>query len=146
MNYRGKEVEFFLEAFGGKDGIELSVAGNPELVMITCCEVLVKVIKKEAASKKASIKIADVLFEKVKELLLSDEKPKSPNLNKNSFDYASICMPLAKNVRNPKPGWTLTKCPKCGRDCYMMDFMKDVVLEGAEFMCTECALKGGVKF
>lgn len=53
-----------------------------------------------------------------------------------------VLMPLKKNVPEPRPEWLLTRCPKCGAECWT-DKDRDSVAEmmGALLLCTECALK-----
>jgi hypothetical protein len=49
-------------------------------------------------------------------------------------------MPLRKNVPKPRNGWKLTKCPKCGRECWRTISKKEQEEMQTELMCTECAL------
>lgn len=53
-----------------------------------------------------------------------------------------VLMPLKKNVPEPRPEWSLTRCPKCGAECWTDDDRVSVaVMMGAVPLCTECALK-----
>ncbi len=53
-----------------------------------------------------------------------------------------VLMPLKKNIPKPRHEWSLTRCPKCGAECWT-DKGRDNVAKmmGALLMCTECALK-----
>lgn len=52
-------------------------------------------------------------------------------------------MPMKKNIPEGKPGWKLTTCPKCGRECWETPLFEEVKKQGTIGMCTECALKAG---
>ena len=61
-------------------------------------------------------------------------------------DNGRICMPMEKNVPTPKnSGWQLVQCPVCGGGCWEDDLTRQLVAQGLEAACTECALKGGNK-
>ena len=50
-------------------------------------------------------------------------------------------MPMKKNIPSGQPGWRLTKCPECGRECWETPALQIVIRQGATVLCTECALK-----
>lgn len=60
---------------------------------------------------------------------------------------SNICyMPLRGNVPVPRDieNWRLTKCPRCGRECWYQQTNAELVkktLPRVQFLCTECALK-----
>lgn len=49
-------------------------------------------------------------------------------------------MPLRKNIPKPRNGWRLTKCPKCGRECWLTISREEQEKMQIKLMCTECAL------
>jgi len=53
----------------------------------------------------------------------------------------TICRPLLENVPEGAPGWTLTTCPYCGRDCWKHPSEPDPLPPGYQAACTPCALK-----
>lgn len=59
-------------------------------------------------------------------------------------EFGMACMPLFKNVPNPKSGtWKKSTCPVCGSDCWETDTLQWAMQLGIiqRAMCTECALK-----
>lgn len=54
-----------------------------------------------------------------------------------------LTMPLKRNVPLPHKGWTLTKCPVCGCECWdrpLPEGYTEDMFDGKA--CTKCALKG----
>ena len=63
-------------------------------------------------------------------------------------DVGYMCMPMAKNIPEPKQGWQITKCPICSQDCYLSNDHIRIAEESkgnAKLACTECALKLGMR-
>ena len=59
-----------------------------------------------------------------------------------------IMMPLKDaikgDVQAKHPDWWIVKCPVCGKRCWSMpSFQKMKEKEGAQFICTKCAIKAG---
>ncbi len=53
-----------------------------------------------------------------------------------------LLMPLKKNVPAPRQDWRLTKCPKCGCECWTSDEHEELVrTQGVRLLCTECGLR-----
>lgn len=56
-----------------------------------------------------------------------------------------LMMPLRNHIPQPgDPGWKLTTCPECGRECWerpLPGWLKEGMFSGA--LCTECALRKG---
>lgn len=53
-------------------------------------------------------------------------------------------MPLKQNVPVGRKAWMLTRCPKCGRECWDRPLPEGYTLDmfGGK-LCTECALREG---
>lgn len=55
-----------------------------------------------------------------------------------------ICLPLVKNISEPREGWKKVECPKCGAECYLSPEAKQIVEENQGKItayCTECVLR-----
>lgn len=50
------------------------------------------------------------------------------------------CMPLRKHIPDGKPGWKLTTCPECKRECWKTPLTEMEVGNGLVALCTECAI------
>lgn len=60
-----------------------------------------------------------------------------------------LCLPMEKNlngdVKAKHPDWELIECPHCGRKCWKYPGADKLVKEqGAQLLCTECALSAGI--
>lgn len=60
-----------------------------------------------------------------------------------------LCLPMEKNlngdVKAKHPDWELIECPHCGRGCWKTPEADRLVKEqGAQLLCTECALEAGL--
>ena len=60
-----------------------------------------------------------------------------------------VCLPMEKNlngdVKAKHPDWELVKCPHCGRNCWKAPEVERLVTgQGAQILCTECALHAGL--
>lgn len=53
-------------------------------------------------------------------------------------------MPMKKNVPVGREGWELTKCSKCGCECWKTPLLPIALKQGAAALCTECALRKGL--
>lgn len=63
-------------------------------------------------------------------------------------DKGILCMPLQKNIPCPKnTDWKLVECPNCGKGCWETENYRELIKDNPELkaLCTECALKEGIK-
>lgn len=76
-------------------------------------------------------------------------KPINAMLRPGKPDAGSyLCLPTQKNIPNPQHSdWKLVECPKCGNGCWISDEHWKLLKNnpGLKAVCTECALKAGVK-
>nr|WP_294468451.1 alanine racemase [uncultured Sellimonas sp.] len=53
-----------------------------------------------------------------------------------------LCMPRKCNVPEGQPEWKVTKCPRCGMECWKRPLPEGYTEENcAAILCTQCALE-----
>ena len=57
------------------------------------------------------------------------------------------CHPMKSNVPVGRPGWRLTTCPSCGRECWETPLARETMAKDptVRAACTVCALAGKYK-
>lgn len=85
--------------------------------------------------------------EEIREKLLAHGIDLSPR--KDSDKGGILCLPMEKNlngdIKAKHPDWELIDCPHCGRKCWKTPEADRLQKEqGAQLLCTECALEAGL--
>lgn len=97
-----------------------------------------------------TVEVLEVVREEVKddarERLLAHGIDLSPRYKSDRGGL--ICLPLEKNlngdVQAKHPDWVRMECPGCGRACWKPSGVDEMVeQQGAQMVCTECALSAG---
>ncbi len=67
---------------------------------------------------------------------------------KGSDKGGFVCLPLDKNlngdVQKKHPDWKAVECPHCGSKCWEAPEVEQLRAQGAQALCTKCAIKAGL--
>lgn len=85
--------------------------------------------------------------DEIREKLLAHGIDLTPR--KDSDKGGILCLPMEKNlngdIKAKHPDWKLIECPHCGRKCWKHPEAEKLQKEqGAQLLCTECALEAGL--